>query len=118
LTKNAPLTAIAQALRAIAEAIEAQAPQPKEGEPAHPVTEAEVIARRPGVSAGWLHAHVAATGRGARRCRLYRLADVDSALAASPIPPRPRKCRLSVDEEDPLEAMLRSGELVARGGQQ
>ncbi len=78
--------------------------------------ESAIIARRPGVSGGWLRGHVAAVGRGARRCRLYRLADVDQALASAPVPPCPRKCGLAVDEEDPLEAMLRSGALVARRG--
>jgi hypothetical protein len=80
-----------------------------------PLPEAEVVSRRPGVSVGWLRGHVTACGRGARRCRLYRLADVDRALASSPVPPRPRKCQ-TVDGEDPISAMVASGELVSRRG--
>lgn len=67
---------------------------------------------RPGVTASWLRRHVAPAGRGARRVALYRLSDVDAAIARGAAPPAPPTKRSA--EADPIEAMLASGELVRR----
>lgn len=77
-----------------------------------------IIARRDGTSAGWLRSHVTEAGRGARRTPLYRLADVDAALAGAAHPPKPPKKReITGVNEDPIDAMVRRGELRAvRGG--
>lgn len=80
---------------------------------AAPMTAAEISEIRP-VSAGWLKANVVARGRGKRQQLVYLVSDVDAVLQANPVAPRPRKCA-SVDDCDPLDAMLRDGTLV-RGG--
>lgn len=83
-----------------------------------PMTAAAIVALRPGVSAGWLRSHVVEVGRGARRTPLYRLVDVDAALAGAAHPPKPpQKPILTGINEDPIDAMVRRGELrAARGG--
>lgn len=84
---------------------------------ATPMPAARIVELREGVTAGWLRSHISST-RGARRQPLYRLSDVDAALASGAQPPRPpRKSRsIPLENEDPLEQMLRHGELVSRRG--
>ncbi len=93
-------------LRAVIAAATSTAPS----DASAPMTADDIVSRRP-VTPGWLREHVTACGRGARQRRLYRISDVDAALAASPVIPRPRKCG---DDDDEIESMLASGELVRR----
>ncbi|GEM_PF-2591524 len=101
---------LAQALRLIADALE-QAPASPSSDDA-PMTLDEVIQRRTAVTPGWIAAHVAACGRGARQRKLYRLSDVDRALTSAPVLPRTRKC--AADDPDPIDEAIAAGELVRR----
>jgi hypothetical protein len=76
-----------------------------------------ICAMYDGVTEGWLRSHVKAEGRGARRCRLYRPSAVLAAMSACPVAPRAlKKARPTGENLDPIDQMLASGELVARGG--
>ena len=74
-----------------------------------------ICALIPGTSEGYIRGHVAAEGRGARQCRLYRPSAVRAALAACP-PMPPCKTGAAAVDADPILAMLASGELIAKRG--
>lgn len=74
------------------------------------LTLAEVTARY-GMGRGALDARGIPKARYGRSYR-WRAADIEAAIRATP--PRPRKCT-PADEQDPITAMVASGELVARG---
>ncbi len=109
MTNNVSSAAIAQALRAIADALEANAPSPATD--SDPLLTAGEVRARYGLGRAALDARGVPRVRAGRAYR-WRVSDLEAALAAPP--PRPRKCR-AVEGEDPLEQMLASGELVARG---
>lgn len=109
---------IAQIMRLLADAIEAEPdPVAPAVDDSAPMTAKEIMARRPGITPGWLKTHVAEAGRGARRTPLYRLKAVDAAAAGAAHPPKPPKKReITGVNEDPIEAMVRRGELRKVGG--
>ncbi len=80
-----------------------------------PMTAPQIARLRAGVTDGWLRGHVTAMGRGARGRRMYRLCDVDAALAESPVQPRTKKCKPEPGQ-DPFDALIASGSVV-RGQQ-
>ena len=63
----------------------------------------------PGVSPGWLRAHVPAVGRGARQRPLYRLSDVRAALEASPVQPKAR-AKMNLPGDDAFRGRVRRRE--------
>lgn len=100
---------LVEALRLIADVLELDESTPSQVPSDTPMTVTQVCEVRP-VTPGWIRSHVTSCGEGPRRCRMYRLSDVDQVLTSSPTRPRPRKC--VSDNSDPLDAMLASGELV------
>jgi hypothetical protein len=80
-------------------------------DPDAPRTGEEIRTLYPTASDGWLRAHVAACGRGARQRRLYWPSDVRRALEAHPAAPRVRAKNSS---PDPFARALQTGTIVPR----
>lgn len=116
-TTPSPHRAIAEALRLIADALEAQpvAVAAPSADDDTPTTIPALQALGWPVTPGWAKTAVEAVGRGPRQRLLYRPSDVRKALEAHPVAPRTRKCE-AVEGESPIDAMLRSGQLIARRG--
>lgn len=107
---------VAALLRSIAALVESTPEAPAVDTDA-PKTIAQLQASGRHITPGWARTHVLEAGRGPRRTPLYRPSDVDAALASGAQPPRPpRKSRPIATNEDPIDQMLASGELVARRG--
>lgn len=110
MKNHVPSSAIAQALRAIADAIEAQPGAVATTDDF--LTIAEVHAEF-GMGRGALDARQIPKARMGRAYR-WRRSDILTAIQVAP-PRPPRKTQPIGETEDPLDAMIASGELVARG---
>jgi len=107
---------LAQALRLIADALETDDPPPVATQPIDRLLTADEIAKVRPVTRGWLKRNATPRGKGSRQRPLYDLAEVDNAIKADPPQPRPKVVQVRrAPDQDPFDALLASGAVVAKG---